>query len=115
MVHRHFNKGFTTLIFKDETHYINIKSHFDAHFKGKSASEIDSISKSMDLSIYDGLRYMTNRERESCQTVPLGYTDSLTRDEAACILGDGWTVDVIAHIFDHIKNPRTPKHHNWFE
>lgn len=107
MAHRYFYTGFTTLIFKSKEHFENLKLHFDANFKGKSAKEIDSISKGIDLSVYDGLRYMTNRERESCQTVTPGYTDSLTRDEAACILGDGWTVDVIAHILKQIKTIHT--------
>lgn len=103
MCHRHFNKGFTTLIFKNENHYKKIKEHFDIYFKGKSAKEIDEISKNVDLSVYDGVRYMNNREREACQTVTPGYTDSLTQNQASCILGDGWTVDVIAHIFKNIK------------
>jgi len=107
MAHRYFNTGFTTLIFKSNEHFENVKTHFDANFKGKSAKEIDSISKGMDLSIYEGLRYMTNRERESCQTVTPGYTDALTRDEAAGLLGDGWTVDVIAHILKQIKTIHT--------
>lgn len=98
MAHRYFNTGFTTLIFKDNNHYKDVKSHFDAHFKGKSAKEIDTLILDMDLSLYDGLRYMNNREREACQTVPAGYTDSLTQNQSACILGDGWTVDVISHI-----------------
>ena len=103
MVHRDFNKGFNTVIFKDKKHYEDIKIHFDLYFKGKAAKEIDALSKDMDLSLYDGVRYMNNRERESCQTVPVGYTDSLTQNEAACILGDGWTVDVIAHILKGLK------------
>ena len=103
MCHRYFNKGFTTLIFKSKEHYTELKTHFDIHFKGRSALEIDEISKGMDLSLYDGIRYMNNREREFCQTVPSGYTDSLTQNDAACILGDGWTVDVIAHIFKGLK------------
>lgn len=104
MAHRYFNTGFTTLIFKDKKHYDDITEHFDINFKGKSAKEIDELSKDIDLSLYDGLRYMNNRERESCQTIPQGYTDSLTQNEAACILGDGWTVDVIAHILKGLKN-----------
>lgn len=103
MVHRYFSTGFTTLIFKDKKHYEDIKEHFDKHFKGKSAKEIDELSKNMDLSLYDGLRYMTNREREACQNIPSGYIDCLTQNEAACVLGDGWTVDVIAHIFKGIR------------
>lgn len=103
MAHRYFNTGFTTLIFKNKEHYNLIKEHFDKYFKGKTAKEIEELSKNMDLSFYNGLRYMTNREREACQTVPQGYTDRLTQNEAACILGDGWTVDVIAHIFKGLK------------
>jgi DNA (cytosine-5)-methyltransferase 3A len=98
MAHRYFNTGFTTLIFKNKEHFNNIKIHFDLNFKGKSAKEIDVLIKSMDLSLYNGLRYMNNREREYCQTIPKGYTDSLTQNEAACLLGDGWTVEVIKHI-----------------
>lgn len=104
MAHRYFNTGFTTLIFESKEHYNLIKEHFDKYFKGKTAKEIDELSKNMDLSFYNGLRYMTNRERESCQTVPQGYTDSLTQNEASCILGDGWTVDVVAHILKGLKN-----------
>jgi len=104
MCHRYFNTGFTTLIFKSKEHYSEVKKHFDNYFNGKSAKEIDLLSSGMDLSIYEGVRYMNNRERESCQTVPEGYTDSLTKNDAACLLGDGWTVDVIAHIFNGLKN-----------
>lgn len=103
MCHRYFNTGFTTLIFKSKEHYTELKEHFDKYFKGRSALEIDEISKGMDLSVYNGVRYMNNREREFCQTVPAGYTDQLTQNEAACILGDGWTVDVIAHLFKNIS------------
>jgi len=102
MLHRYWNKGFTTLIFKDKEHCDNIREHFDIHFKGKSALEIDKLIVGMDLSLYSDLRYMNNREREFCQTVPEGYTDSLSQNDAACILGDGWTVDVIAHIFKNM-------------
>ena len=103
MCHRYFNTGFTTLIFKSKEHFDKLKEHFDNNFKGKSAKEIDSLIVEVDLSIYDGVRYMTNIERESCQTIPKGYTDGLTQNEASCVLGDGWTVDVIAHIFKNIK------------
>tara|TARA_R110000868_G_scaffold387654_1_gene656316 strand:+ start:3703 stop:4623 length:921 start_codon:yes stop_codon:yes gene_type:complete len=104
MCHRYFNTGFTTLIFKSKEHFNKLKTHFDNNFKGKSAKEIDALIAGMDLSIYDGVRYMNNRERESCQTIPKGYTDGLSQNEAACVLGDGWTVDVIAHIFSFIPN-----------
>lgn len=50
----------------------------------------------------DHVRYLNQIELERLQTVPDGYTSILTRNQAASVLGDGWTVDVIAHIFKHI-------------
>jgi len=35
--------------------------------------------------------------------VPKGYTDILTRNEAAGLLGDGWNVDVVAHILSFMN------------
>ena len=50
----------------------------------------------------DSVRYLNQIELERCQTVPEGYTSCLTRNQAADVLGDGWTVDVIAHILSFI-------------
>lgn len=50
----------------------------------------------------DSIRYMNQTELERCQNVPEGYTKCLTRNEAANVLGDGWSVDVIAHIFKNL-------------
>lgn len=50
----------------------------------------------------DSIRYMNQTELERCQTVPEGYTKCLTRNEAANVLGDGWTIDVITHIFKNL-------------
>lgn len=49
------------------------------------------------------IRYLNQTELERCQTVPEGYTKCLTRNEAADVLGDAFTVDVIAHIFSYIN------------
>ena len=107
MVHRYFNTGFTTLIFKSKEHYDAIVEHFREHFKGQSAKYIEEVSKDMDMSIYDGVRYLFQVERERLQTVPDGYTECLTSNEAASVLGDGWTVDVIAHLLKGINNGTT--------
>lgn len=102
MCHRYFNTGFTTLIFKNKEHFNSVNEHFNKHFKGMSATEIDDSICDIDISIYDGVRYMNNRERERCQSVPIEYTDMLSQNDSACLLGDGWTVDVIAHIFSYM-------------
>lgn len=51
----------------------------------------------------ESIRYFNQTELERLQTVPEGYTKCLTRNEAADVLGDGWTVDVIAHIFKGLE------------
>jgi site-specific DNA-cytosine methylase len=35
--------------------------------------------------------------------VPIGYTDSVSNTQRYKMLGNGWTVDVIAHIFKNIE------------
>ena len=74
MWYRYYEKGFTTIVFESE-----------------------------DLDYKKGIRYFNQIELERLQTVPEGYTSILKRNDAACLLGDGWTVDVIAHIFSYIK------------
>jgi len=52
----------------------------------------------------DGVyRYLSQKELERLQTLPIGYTNCLNYDEAYDCIGDGWTVDVIAHIFSFIN------------
>ena len=43
-------------------------------------------------------RYLTNNEGELAMTLPVDYTAGITDRERARCLGNGWTVDVIAHI-----------------
>ena len=72
MIHRYRSTGFTTIVFE-------------------SADRSE-----------ENIRYFTQIELERLQTVPVGYTQILKRDDAADVLGDGWTVDVIAHIFGYL-------------
>lgn len=50
----------------------------------------------------ENIRILSQTELERLQTVPEGYTSKLNRNDAACLLGDGWTIDVIAHIFSYL-------------
>ncbi len=47
----------------------------------------------------DFCRFLTRSELEAAQTLPRGYTGSLSLTQVEDVCGDGWTVDVIAHIF----------------
>ena len=50
----------------------------------------------------DGVyRYLSQNELEKLQTLPIGYTSILNYDEAYDCIGDGWTVDIIAHILKY--------------
>jgi len=75
MWHRYKSTGFTTIVFEDDS-----------------------------LNWKNGLRYFNQTELERLQTVPEGYTNSLSRNRAASLLGDGWTVDIISHIFSYLNS-----------
>jgi len=45
-----------------------------------------------------GLRYVTPLECERLQTVPDGYSSTVSDTQRYRMLGNGWTVDVISHI-----------------
>jgi DNA (cytosine-5)-methyltransferase 3A len=72
-IKKRYDKGFTTIVFNSE-----------------------------DYDYKKGVRFLNSIEMERLQTVKEGYTSILSRNDAACLLGDGWTVDVIAHIFKYI-------------
>lgn len=37
-------------------------------------------------------------------TLPVGYTDGISDKKRAKCIGNGWTIDVIAHILKHIRS-----------
>ncbi|MBQ0112383.1 MAG: DNA cytosine methyltransferase [Bacteroidales bacterium] len=58
--------------------------------------------------IKDGEHYrrLTMEEAEMAMTLPVGYTEApgVSEKDRAKALGNGWTVDVIAHILGGLKN-----------
>lgn len=50
----------------------------------------------------NGWRCLTIQEIEKLQTLPNGYTSILSNSAAYKAIGNGWTVDVIAHIFSFL-------------
>lgn len=57
----------------------------------------------------DGFRRLTPTECERLQTVDDNFTAHVSATQRYKMLGNGWTVDVIAHIFSHLKSSeRTP-------
>jgi len=63
-------------------------------------------SNEKDPNVYNGLKYRKLHpiECERLQTVPENYTDCVSNTQRYKMLGNGWTVDVVAHIFSFIIN-----------
>jgi site-specific DNA-cytosine methylase len=49
------------------------------------------------------IRKMSIHEVQRLQTLPIDYTDGLPRGKQLRAIGNGWTVNVLAHIFKGIK------------
>lgn len=119
------------LTFDDEAIDIEIKNHTKRHIgityhnngnirpykTGKAGigeltlichtnNKSNTLIKSHAVKIYQGMpfkiRKVTQLEAERLQTVPDGYTRKVSYNQAISALGNGWTVDVIAHIFKNI-------------
>lgn len=98
MFHRYYKTGFTNLIFKSKEHYDQCVYIYNKYIKDENK---DNISPDI-LKVFNGVRYLNQNELERCQGVPKGYTKCLTRNEAANVLGDGWTIGVITYFFQFI-------------
>ena len=53
--------------------------------------------------IKKGWRDLSNLECERLQTLPDGYTEGIAETQRRRAIGNGWTVDVITHIFGFMK------------
>jgi DNA (cytosine-5)-methyltransferase 3A len=51
----------------------------------------------------DYIRVLTPIECERLQTIPDNYTEGVSNSQRYKMIGNGWTVDVIAHIFKNLK------------
>lgn len=61
-------------------------------------------NKNCCVQMKDGsIRPLTADEFEILQTLPKGYTSCLSESKRKSVIGLGWTVDVIAHIFKGLK------------
>ena len=51
------------------------------------------------------IRKLTPNECEKLQTVPIDYTNCDLADiHRYSVLGNGWTVDIVSHIFENLAN-----------
>lgn len=68
---------------------------------GSSSEYMDSVSKVSKLSLR--IRRLTPVECERLQTVPDNYTSCVNDTQRYKMLGNGWTVEVIKHIFSFLN------------
>lgn len=73
MLHRYATTGMTTIIYTDEN-----------------------------MNESKGVRYCTQNELEKLHNIPIGYTKNLNKSQAGNLIGDGWTVGIIEHIFSFL-------------
>ena len=100
MFRRYYQTGFTNLIFKSKEHYQKCIETYNKYFKNKDYDLTNMPQEIVD--VFNGVRYLNQDELERCQGVSQGYTKCLTRNEAANVLGDGWTIDIIVEFFKFI-------------
>ena len=99
--HRFYYKSFGTMVFPSKEYFANCVNVTKEILNGRK-----SAAKYYDNYIgsdFNEARYLWKEERAKLQSVPVEYIKSLSEQEAADVLGDGWTVDVIAHILKFIK------------
>jgi DNA (cytosine-5)-methyltransferase 3A len=68
---------------------------------GSSDEYMDAVSKISNIT--SQIRRLTPLECERLQTVKDNYTNHVSDSQRYKMLGNGWTVDVIAHIFNYLK------------
>ena len=71
------------------------------------ALNTDGRSHAVEINVFYGynnrIRRLTPLECERLQTVKDGYSNHVSDSQRYKMLGNGWTVDVIAHIFSYMK------------
>lgn len=87
-----------------------IIDEYNGNFKLKYAKKMDTltsqeggITRGRGISVNSVMRRLTPVECERLQTVPDNYTNSVSDNQRYKMLGNGWTIDVISHIFSYIK------------
>tara|TARA_R110000787_G_C13334096_1_gene437623 strand:- start:43 stop:960 length:918 start_codon:yes stop_codon:yes gene_type:complete len=80
-----------------------------AYFKDKKMCTLPKANPANKLNILldydkDIYRRMHPIEAERCQNVPDNYTSGVSDNKRLEMIGNGWTVDVIKHIFKGIEN-----------
>jgi len=89
------------------------ESHGQQPFQQNRIYDVNGIAPVLNAQLNNGsnmvslvdsrIRRLTPLECERLQTVPDGYTNHVSDSQRYKMLGNGWTVDVVAHIFSYLK------------
>ena len=98
--YRWYYKAFTTMVFSSKEKFEECVKEFERVVGNNKPSA--KIFDDYVGDVFNDARYLWKEERARLQGVPEDYIKNLTEKEAADLLGDGWTIDVIAHIFKNL-------------
>ena len=88
---------------------LNLKTHdlckrvYNPNFKAPTLTAVRGGYQEKKVFDNGRCRKLTPIEYEKLQTVPDRYTEGVSNSARYSMLGDGWTVDVITHIFKYIN------------
>lgn len=96
------NQGQMVFVDRDKAYCIDAN-----YYKGANWQQYVSKSRRQLVIEFINNEYLTRKltpiECERLQTLPDNYTEGISNTQRYKCLGNGWTVDVIAHIFKNIK------------
>ena len=81
---------------------VNLRNYQKAKIRYKKQFE-NIIFNSPDFDYKKGYRVLNKTELERLHNIPENYTRNLTIKKAHDLIGDGWTVDIVAYIFGFIN------------
>lgn len=99
--YRWYAKAFTTMVFNSKKEFENCVEEFNKVVGDNKPSA--SLFDDYVGNVFDGARYLWKEERARLQGIPEDYVKDVSEKDAADLIGDGWTVPIIAHIFDFLK------------
>ena len=94
--YRWYAKRFDNIVFPDKESFERCVALYEYLLGDRKPSA--KIFDNYDGTGFDCIRYLWKEERARLQGVPEQYVACMSEKEAADLLGDGWTVPVIAHI-----------------
>lgn len=100
--YRWYYKAFTTMIFSSKEKFEECVKEFERVVGDKTPTA--KLFDNYVGEVFNDARYLWKEERARLQGIPQHYMRNLTEQEAADLCGDGWTIDVIAHILTPLAN-----------